>query len=118
MADSVFESYVQSVYGSGSGLAYFDSVQGGDDIFGGANPIEIMEELEAIPLEKKQEQADPIIGYIQIGLHSTPIVESDASDSKESTITAPMELNLCMSTSKSLLKPEDVGKALEKLISA
>lgn len=47
MSGTVFDSYIKSVYGSGSGMEYFDSIHGGDrDIFGGLDSAEILDDIE------------------------------------------------------------------------
>lgn len=106
MASSVFNSFIKSVYAGGSSVNFFDSIQGGNEdfeIFGGVNPAEILDEIEGFNTKKatKKEESDSesdseseeedkqctkvkpalpeesIIGYIQIGIHTTPIVNID-----------------------------------------
>lgn len=103
MASSVFNSFIKSVYAGGSSVNFFDSIQGGQDdfeIFGGVSPEEILDEIEGFNTKKeapKKEESDSeseeedkqctkvkpalpeesIIGYIQIGIHTTPIVNID-----------------------------------------
>ncbi len=116
MADTVFDSYLKSVYGGGSGLEYFDAVRGGYDldIFGGFAPAEIfggedlleVEDLSEPPAKPKQcSEESPcangddrdvasIIGYIQIGVHTTPIVGEGAEANSE--LLSPMQLAIDM----------------------
>lgn len=97
MASSVFNSFIKSVYAGGSSVNFFDSIQGGQDdldIFGGVSPDEILDEIEGFNTKKapkkepdseseeekecdKPVPEESIIGYIQIGIHTTPIVNID-----------------------------------------
>lgn len=127
MSESVFDSYLKSVYGGG--LNFFDSIHGGNediDIFGGVNPAEILDEIDDFyPKQKKAKDSDKnsdpiseesIIGYIQIGIHTTPIVGSNPSDSAENII-APINLQL-NNSKKEKIGPKAVGKILRQLNSS
>ena len=51
MSGVVFDSYIKSVYGSGTSMEYFDNINGGDiygdnSIFGGVNAVEILDEFD------------------------------------------------------------------------
>ena len=51
MSEVVFDSYIKSVYGSGTSMEYFDNINGGDiygdnNIFGGVNAVEILDEID------------------------------------------------------------------------
>lgn len=125
MSGTVFDSYIKSVYGSGSTIEFFDSIHGGaQDIFGGLTPMEIFDEPnpQEVDTEQKKEIDDEpqepyggsepdqsIIGYIQIGIHMTPIIEESQDD-----ITAPMEIQLhpTKPTKDKKISPEDIGDAL------
>jgi hypothetical protein len=163
MTDAVFNSYLKSVYGGGSAMEYFDDIPGvfggqasyDQDIFGGADPAEILEAMDGFSFEKKlhrdtdddtdavsddgdddsasddgddtddrsggdeslgEKKDDSIIGYIQLGIHMTPIV-SGASDHSgremSDSLTSPIELDL--SGASSDLSPEDIGEELRQL---
>lgn len=124
MSGTVFDSYIKSVYGSGSSMEFFDNISGGaQDIFGGLDPMEIFDEpispKSNLDTETKKETKhhsndlpvddQSIIGYIQIGIHMTPIVDDTQDD-----ITAPMEIQLhpTKATKDKKISPEDIGDAL------
>lgn len=63
MSGTVFESYIKSVYGSGSSMEYFDSIDGGSlDIFGGLGPTEIFDEPVAYSGANDHEAIDTFVG--------------------------------------------------------
>lgn len=64
MSGAVFDSYIKSVYGSGTSMEYFDNINGGDiygdnNIFGGVNAVEILDEIDGFysKSEKKERGA-------------------------------------------------------------
>jgi len=132
MSGTVFDSYIKSVYGSGSSMEFFDNISGGaQDIFGGLDPMEIFDEpsslKSSLDTETKKDTKhhsndlsdhsgregsdddQSIIGYIQIGIHMTPIVDDNQDD-----ITAPMKIQLhpTKTTKDKKISPEDIGDAL------
>lgn len=124
MSGTVFDSYIKSVYGSGSSMEFFDNISGGaQDIFGGLDPMEIFDEpispKSTLDTETKKETKhhsndlpvddQSIIGYTQIGIHMTPIVDDNQDD-----ITAPMKIQLhpTKTTKDKKISPEDIGDAL------
>lgn len=154
MSGTVFDSYIKSVYGSGSSMEYFDSIDGGShDIFGGLGPTEIFDSIEGgsynhsiedysiegssdnnhidsikdesddesdneseKSVTKKDDTPDDssIIGYIQIGIHSTPIVGETDNKCLDGGLTAPIKIQL-WDTKKTEISPDDISDALFRL---
>ncbi len=138
MSESVFNSYINSVYGSGSGLDFFDSIQGGYedlDIFGGVSPAEILDEIDNFYPKKHKDDpkhesksiandttltSDDIIGYIQIGIHTMPIVDNDTdiqSTTSDGGIVEPMSIQLCPQK-KEKVGAKAIGEVLKRLTSS
>lgn len=156
MAETVFDSYVKSVYGSGNGLNFFDSFNGGNEdleIFGGVSPDEILDEIEGFypkkvktiepcpekPVEPCSEKPidsesiiedicintqsdtkvpeESIIGYIQIGIHTTPIIEESANISIDDTVLAPIDIQLSI-PKKIKTDAKSIGDTLKKIMSS
>jgi hypothetical protein len=124
-------------------MEYFDSIDGGShDIFGGLGPTEIFDSIEggsydnsieggsydnSIDDESDDESEDEsdnksvtkkddesIIGYIQIGIHSTPIVGETNNKCLDGGLTAPIKIQL-WDTKKTEISPDDISDALFRL---
>lgn len=123
MSEAVFDSYIKSVYGSGSSMEYFDRINGGSyDIFGGLDSVEIFDEPQSVIKSNDIEQPNnsddetikddkSIIGYIQIGIHTMPIVDNNQDD-----LIAPMEIQLNPTLNKlKKITPDDVSDFISTL---
>ncbi len=63
MSGAVFDSYIKSVYGSGTSMEYFDNINGGNiygdnSIFGGVNAAEILDEIDGFYSKSEQKERD------------------------------------------------------------
>lgn len=76
MAETIFDSYIKSIYGSGSSMKFFDTNNDQLNIFGGSSEHEIVEEMEGFKFETPKSQ---VIGYVKLGENSTNIVQSNVS---------------------------------------
>lgn len=63
MSGAVFDSYIKSVYGSGTSMEYFDNINGGNiygdnSIFGGVNAAEILDEIDGFYSKAEKKERD------------------------------------------------------------
>ena len=91
MSGAVFDSYIKSVYGSGTSMEYFDNINGGDiygdnNIFGGVNAVEILDEIDGFYSKSEKKERDTKDKHSDSDSDSDSVSDSDSdsdSDSKK-----------------------------------